>query len=369
MPFLRLFFSWVSRIFTTLVCIYTLVAYFLGYSLWISHWLVGFILLLLPVAMVACGAVAIRLLFRKPKRAIFPLVVLVLGYPFLRRTFAWHTDEEVVVSKSLKVLSYNVMFFDIDAVSDDVKTSANAKAMIKWIRTFGSDIICFQEFYNWEGQKRFKDFNTVAQLQQAGYKYKIFAQNRPPYKKESEGFVGLAITSRYPLIFRREFLFSNMANGCLVADVVTPGDTIRLLNVHLQSMGIRVRRILSQADYEHAKRETKGILALLKYGFKHRIEETKQLEKLIEESPHPVIICGDFNEVPYGYVYGSMKKYLNNAFEDAGNGFGFTYNRSPGLIRIDNQFYDPKSLSVSKFETHLVKFSDHYPTSAVYTFK
>ena len=66
---------------------------------------------------------------------------------------------------------------------------------------------------------------------------------------------------------------------------------------------------------------------------------------MIERSPYPVILCGDFNEVPYGYAYGRVRKQLRNAFENSGTGFGFTYNKAPRYIRIDNQFYSNKKVS------------------------
>lgn len=176
------YFSWFSQMFTTLLCVYTLVAYGLGYTLWLNHWTVGFVLLSLPLAMMGCLMVGVWLLFRKPKRAIFPLVVFVLGYPFLQRTFAWHSDS-VLKKGSFRILSYNAMFFDVDAVSEHRHSEANAVAMMKWINAFDADIKCFQEFYNWEGQKRFKEFNTTDQLTRQGFTYQLFAQPNSVKKK------------------------------------------------------------------------------------------------------------------------------------------------------------------------------------------
>jgi endonuclease/exonuclease/phosphatase (EEP) superfamily protein YafD len=85
------------------------------------------------------------------------------------------------------------------------------------------------------------------------------------------------------------------------------------------------------------------------------------VERLIDESVYPVILCGDFNETPYGNAYGNIRDRLKNAFEERGNGFGFTLNRSPRIVRIDNQFCS-ESIKVLDFQTFSdIMYSDHLP--------
>ena len=75
----------------------------------------------------------------------------------------------------------------------------------------------------------------------------------------------------------------------------------------------------------------------------------------------PVIICGDMNNSAYSYVYRSIKGKLNDAFEEAGSGFGNTYNFKYYPARIDYIFSDTR-MKVKSFETFpdFVN-SDHYP--------
>jgi exonuclease III len=177
--------------------------------------------------------------------------------------------------------------------------------------------------------------------------------------------MGLVIFSVYPIINRdgKTFGRSN-SNGYLMADIACKKDTIRVINIQLQSMGIRVNKVVNGVkgeDFEEAKKEGKGIISSLKRGFEQHSEEIEQIERLINDSPYPVILCGDFNETPYGNAYGSIRDRLKNAFEEAGNGFGFTLNRSPRIVRIDNQFCS-ESIKVLDFKTLSdVKLSDHYP--------
>lgn len=92
------------------------------------------------------------------------------------------------------------------------------------------------------------------------------------------------------------------------------------------------------------------------------------LKKHLLGSPYPVILAGDFNDLPYSYTYFSLRENLENAFESKGRGFGFTYNKVLFFLRIDNVFFD-KALEVLQFKTlREVDYSDHYPISAVFAY-
>ncbi len=117
---------------------------------------------------------------------------------------------------------------------------------------------------------------------------------------------------------------------------------------------------------EGVKAETRTVLGALKAGFRSRQREIHMVEEQVAQSPYPVIVTGDFNDTPYSVVYERLRRQLPNAFEDAGHGFGFTLNRAPQTIRIDNQFYDPR-LQVLDLITHREQpYSDHYPVEGKY---
>ncbi len=343
---------------TVPLCIYTLFVYLLSYSLLSEYWVSSFMMMSLQVAILGCFIVMLTYLFIRPSRSILPFMVLLLGFPFVIRTI--HFGSVGRTKQPLSVLSYNVAGFYGD---DYDKKKDTIQHLIGWVDNFDADIKCLQEFYNWDETKAFQTIKTFKK----NYPHTAFTQ--PEGIKNNEGELGLAVFSKYPIIYQDERLFSAANNGYLICDIVRDKDTIRIINVHLWSMGIRVGRVakeLKQEDYDDAKKESKSILNLLKIGFKERLKEIKVIRKLVDKSPYPIILCGDFNETPYGHAYGSIRDRLNNAFEEGGNGFGFTLNRSPKYIRIDNQFFsDP--IQLVKFITHKeVQYSDHFPISAVY---
>ena len=105
----------------------------------------------------------------------------------------------------------------------------------------------------------------------------------------------------------------------------------------------------------------------LRKGFVSRAIQIKGLVNNIKECKYKIILCGDLNELPYSYPYFSLRGQLHNAFEKAGNGFGFTYNGKLFFLRIDNQFFS-KNLEINNFMTHRnIDYSDHFPLTASYS--
>jgi endonuclease/exonuclease/phosphatase family metal-dependent hydrolase len=341
------------------VCIYTLITYLLSYTLILDHWSAGFIMMSLPYAMFGCFLIAFTWLFIRPARAILPICILALGYPFIKRTIVFKDPQKA--ENSLSVFSYNVFGFFGDGYAANKEKADN---MIDYVVDYQADVKCFQEFYNLDADKRFQTINPM--LDETPY----FSTNK---KGINQGAVGLITFSIYPIIHDESKTFGRRnSNGYLVTDIARKKDTIRVINIQLQSMGIRVNKVVSKVeveDYEEAKREGEGIISSLKTGFEHHADEIKIIEKLINESPFPVILVGDFNETPYGNAYGSIRDRLKNSFEEAGNGFGFTLNRSPNMVRIDNQFCS-ESIKVLDFKTFSeIDYSDHFPILGRYEVK
>jgi hypothetical protein len=76
----------------------------------------------------------------------------------------------------------------------------------------------------------------------------------------------------------------------------------------------------------------------IKMGYSKRYDEVCNLQEKIFESPYQNIVCADLNALPYSSTYQNLKYIMQNSFEVAGSGFGFTYKNFPWFIRIDNQF-------------------------------
>ncbi len=350
--------------------IYSLLVFQLSFSLNVKHWLAGFLMMTMPAVLLLNLGFMLAWIYLKSSRFLLSFGILVLGFPFIQRTFQvnifFKNQEDIKESKSLSIMSYNMMWCDSYAYFHEQDTS-NAINIIQSSVEIDADIKCVQELYNLNSNSQFK---TLKKLRgKKGYYTYVYSS---PGNENGQGEIGLAIFSKYPIIAKQEKHWAINHNGLLAADIVVEqADTIRVINIQLRSMGVRVQKVLdNKEDKEKVKKEAKTIFNQLKGGFEDRSLQVKELEKWIQESPYPVIVCGDFNELPYGFAYGKVRKYLNNAFEDAGSGFGFTYHKKPGFLRIDNQFYDAKRLEIAKFATYdKIPYSDHYPIKAVYLIK
>jgi len=161
----------------------------------------------------------------------------------------------------------------------------------------------------------------------------------------------------------------NGFNRITYADLKVNGDTVRIVNVHLESMGLKRFHPLRTSGYESRKENTRIIIDKLKEGVFERSRQIKILTAFIEASPYPIICAGDFNDMPYSYSYQFMKRHMKNTFEEVGTGLGFTYNgHTLRVLRIDNQFYS-SGVRAEQFETLTqIKFTDHFPLQGLYTF-
>ena len=285
------------------------------------------------------------------RSALFPLAALLIGYKFALITVQFNPANES--AEGLKVLTYNAHLFDYKRKTEG-KFDPN---VYSWLQEHPADIKVFQEFY--------QDYTTASRNsvkllgKDMGFEtsYQVIEGN--PQKRS----YGLAIFSRYPIINEGKVFDKNGTNGAIFADILVNQDTIRIYNAHLESMKINSDGLENLEGVKENYRQTLGKL--------HRgsLERSKQLKVLVDHmqnSSHPLILMGDLNEIPYSYTYFKLSEFWQNAFETAGRGFGFTYNKILFFLRIDHIF-SSKELKAIQFKTHReVDYSDHYPVSATF---
>jgi len=148
-------------------------------------------------------------------------------------------------------------------------------------------------------------------------------------------------------------------------------DTIRLYNLHLASIHFKkedydfLNEITDNQNQQEFKRNTMNILSKIRAAYVKRRHQVGLLESHINDSPFPVIICGDFNDTPLSYAYRKISKGRKDAFVESGSGFSNTFNEQTfPAIRIDYIFYSPV-FTAGNFKVHKIPLSDHYPISCL----
>lgn len=92
-----------------------------------------------------------------------------------------------------------------------------------------------------------------------------------------------------------------------------------------------------------------------------RARQADQVMRLVDESPYPLIVCGDFNDTPASYTYRKIKGDLEDSFLAAGKGYGYTYRYLRKLLRIDYLFYSPGVFRATRYYSPDLEYSDHKP--------
>ncbi len=359
--------SWFSTLVLLLnfgLAAYSLVAFGAVHVSPARYWIAGFLTLSLPVVLLGHLVFIGYWLLVSPLRGLLSGVLLLLGLPLLQRTLAVHAPT-TPPKNAFTVLSFNTRLFSAHDYFNKGSKEKPRQA-IKWLRNTGADILCLQEFYN---EDRITALNALSQLASEGYNAyltPLFGLNR-----HWEGFYGVAIFTKFPILNTGDLVFDrNNLNKGVFADVRIGDDTVRIVNIHLHSMSIQSDSLGDKKSYQGLKEDSKYTFRKLKRGFQARAKQIALVDRFVRESPHKVILCGDFNDIPYSYTYQRARRHLRNAFEVAGSGFGFTLNDDKlFFLRIDNQFYD-EALEVHNFKTHReVEFSDHFPISATYSLR
>lgn len=342
------------KLVTVLVFIATLLLYS---SVFISPEVFSYIGLLpffIPIFLIINGFLLAIFALAWKRLAFLPLLALVIGYKFILITFQIHPRNEE--APGLKVLTYNTANF----FHKRVKSNDQDPNVFTWLAEHPADIKVFQEFYqDYTSSKR----NAVKLISNDGeleYFHHLIEGNQ---KKRS---YGMAIFSRYPIVNQGVVFDNKQTNGAIFADIRVGNDTLRIYNVHLESMAISPG---SLNDYERAQEVYRQTLGKLHRGSLARAQQLSILMEHLRNSPHPVILMGDLNEIPYSYAYFKLSENLDSAFEKAGRGFEFTYNKILFFLRIDHIFADP-SLDPVHFNTHReVDYSDHYPVTATFNWE
>lgn len=329
------------------------------YNLWVTTFIIPFALAANVILLF------IALLLRK-KSSIYYIITLIIGSNYLLSTIGlkYIFKDGRVTKETFSVLSYNVKslavhystpsaFKNVDQATLDLK---------EWILDHPAEIQCYQEFINYNDSN---DFDLVQIFNDNGYHTYFSYDSAKAYRSV---VVGTLITSKFPIVRSGDLVASdNGFNRITYADINIGIDTLRIINVHLESMGLKQHDPLEQTGFQSRKESTKIILDKLKVGVFERSRQIKILSEFIESSPYPVICAGDFNDMPYSYSYQFMKRRMNNAFEEVGKGLGFTYNgKTLRVLRIDNQFYSTGVTAVRFETTDNVKFTDHFPILGLY---
>lgn len=279
-------------------------------------------------------------LFRLKKHLLLSLIVLLIGFNHLTSIYEVSSSGVITEGKDpFKVMSYNVRQFNQYGWTGELEIP---EKISRFVEEQKPDVIGMQEYYKGE----------------------LSIANSFPHRyiklKEDNAEFGLSIFSRYPIINSGSLDFPTPSNNnAIFADIVKGKDTLRVINVHLQSFSVKPN--IEKLEQAHSKKVFLG----MGQTFVRQQQQMEIVLDLMKKSPYRVLLLGDFNNTAYSYVYREFKSEgLYDTFKEAGNGFGRTFDFKFFPLRIDFILADEK-LKVLSFTTHEVPYSDHFPISTV----
>lgn len=278
----------------------------------------------------------------------FNIFLICLGFNFLSDTLQWnYPDTQSKVD--LKIISSNVGVFSYK--------KANAESLLNKLIKLNPDILCIQEFYVVPGFDAIQFIKRKSTLQFHAF-YPI-----------DENY-GLIIFSRFPILHSEllQFPLENLGtNGCLYADISVNRKRIRIYNTHLSSMRIQkhLKDIYNAGGKAIIKEQddVESLLSKMRSSWKKQVPMIEILRAHLEESPNPVILCGDMNSTPYGYILRKLSEGLQDSYRSKGRGLGFTFRSNFPLLRIDYIFV-PENFRVLSHSVPRMLESDHFPVVA-----
>ncbi|MEP0262402.1 endonuclease/exonuclease/phosphatase family protein [Dokdonia sp.] len=293
--------------------------------------------LVLPVLILINAVFLIYWILRAKRQLFLSAFVLIIGLGHISSLY--HFGSNTTGIDGLKIMSYNVRSFNINEWSEQKNIGPR---ILEFVLKENPDVICFQEY------------NSEHELSNDVYPYH--------YKKmiNDSKIFGQIIYSKYPIINGGSLDFKKTGNNVIYADVVIANDTIRIYNVHFQSL--RVSSKFNTLKDEDSKR----LLGRIGEAFKKQETQVMQFLESEKKSPYPVIVAGDFNNSSTSYMYRKIKGEKIDAFEKAGSGTGRTFTFDFVPLRIDFILADPKFETLT-FENYDVKLSDHYPIKSVFS--
>ena len=324
----------------------------------ISFFSLGFPFLLLLVLFFLIG----WLIILKPKLSLISAVALLLGIKSIIVFFAFHPHGAFNYAKSpqtIRIVSWNVARFVELKVSNN-KGSQKRLKMFEQLKAQNADVFCLQEFHT-ANEARTEFYDNITPIQKdLGYPYYYFS-----FDTDGDNlFYSTIIFSRYPIVDSGFIRYPrpSLPDVLIHADLKVNNDTIRVYATHLQSLQ------LGKADYariENVKAgdsiigSSKGILSKIKKGFTNRSIQVNMVKDVLAVSPHPILFCGDLNDIPNSYTYRTVKGNMQDAFLKKGFGIGRTYSGLSPTLRIDYIFAD-KNFRIKQFNRIVKNLSDHY---------
>lgn len=256
---------------------------------------------------------------------------------------------------------FTLITYNITHARDRKQPDLDDNRAIKWLIAKDADIVVLQELYRLDNSEvpHFRESLRDSLLRVYPYVAADPSTDR-------------TVISKFPVkrLSSRD-LPSNTGAYIDLFRIRIHDRNITLVACHLYSYQLTrdERNVVSDIAHPSRTRSTLNELETTIRGkmgdsFRERARLAPLIREVIDTLPDPLIVCGDFNDVPASWVYRTIRgDDLHDAFSETAFGPAPTYNDHFFFFRIDQILYrgDLEALSVKRGD---IDTSDHYPLIA-----
>jgi len=325
-----------------------------------DSWVIAVLGLAFPILLLALLAFIFLWLILKLKRAVFSIIVLLIGYKSIAVFWAFNTASGFKTEKSkqhIRIGSWNVARF-LEWRRNNNERSQTRLKMLEQIKAQNVDILCLEEFFH---SPNADFYDNISEIKEMGYPYHYFS-----YDPDGDyQYIGSAIFSKYPMVDTGlvRYFRPSIPEALVHADIKINGDTIRVFTTHLQSVQFRQRDYDAITEIKNAEdslyANSKTVLSKLRKAMKLRGTQADIARQIMDDALYPAIFCGDLNDTPNSYTYFTIRGEMKDAFLEKGFGIGRTYSELSPTLRIDYIFTDDR-FDIRQFTRVNKYFSDHF---------
>lgn len=345
-----------------------LLLYLLPFSNQRFSWFINLFALILPFLLILQIGFLVFWLFAKRKLVWIPFITLLLCWSLVGSLIGFHPAAKKKAKEDVdfRVATWNTHMFNFFENNGWLDAG-----MIREAKGFRADVFAAQEFvFSLDSSS---PISLEKVKQRLGFKYVVAANDRAfgvhtNIKQKNERYhpFCVAIFSNHPILqWKKVQSLKEYNHTFLWADILVNTDTIRVFNIHLQSMHFGKNEYefienIDQQDMDKVQSGSKNIIRKMRSAYLLRSSQALDVKTEIDQSPYPVIICGDMNDVPNSYAYQTISKNLYDSYTEKGWGMGRTFQFLSPTLRIDYVLHS-KQLELKQVQIIRPSPGDHNP--------
>lgn len=274
------------------------------------------------------------------------------------------TADSELPDSLITLLSYNTCAWGNMPSSPyrDMPREEKYKIIYDFLKEQNADIVALQEAPKDGNMQALYDF----------YEYSDTAVARKP-----DG-VTVTLLSRYPIIKKQNLYIESEGNVAAAFWLNIKGREVIVIDAHLETMHFTINDRSNFREMVHGNQKEKSairstshtIFGKIYSATKMRADQADIIADFIANHSYtPIIIMGDFNDIPQSYVHDKICGELTDCYGATGFGPGYTFSHYAMRARIDNiictRDFTPYNC---KILTNSIETSDHLPITCKISF-